>query len=75
MAEVRCSPPISNHDILRLASRGYSFNSALRISPGAKKLKAAVEPDKCLGCGVCAVGCSSGAISMRLVRQRETIPG
>ena len=34
----------------------------------------AVNPDNCYGCGVCAVGCSVGTITMRWVREQETVP-
>jgi len=35
---------------------------------------AAVNRDKCLGCGLCQVTCPSGAISMVQVRAKEFVP-
>lgn len=41
---------------------------------GSKKLKAVVDPEKCFGCGVCVLGCDSGALKMKCVRPPEHIP-
>jgi MinD superfamily P-loop ATPase len=43
-------------------------------TPGEKKLKAQTIPEKCFGCGVCAVGCESEAIKLVEVRQPDYIP-
>jgi ferredoxin len=43
-------------------------------SRGEKKLKAQVIVEKCFGCGVCAVGCKSGAIKLVEVRTPDYIP-
>ena len=36
--------------------------------------KVEVDPDKCVGCGVCDLACVPGAITMELVRPPEFIP-
>ncbi len=41
---------------------------------GAEKPKASVNQDKCLGCGVCVVGCKQKAMTFQLVRPPEFIP-
>jgi Pyruvate/2-oxoacid:ferredoxin oxidoreductase delta subunit len=47
---------------------------AMAPAPGSKKLKAAVNPQNCYGCGVCATGCSTGSIKLYEVRPPEHIP-
>jgi NAD-dependent dihydropyrimidine dehydrogenase PreA subunit len=42
---------------------------------GSKRLKAAIDPEKCFGCGACVVGCSPESLRMRVVRPPEFIPG
>ena len=42
--------------------------------PGSKKLKAAVDPERCFGCGACALKCEPAALSMKTVRPLEHIP-
>jgi len=37
-------------------------------APGSKKLKSFVDAEKCWGCGACVVGCSEGALILKLVR-------
>jgi ferredoxin len=41
---------------------------------GEKKLKAQIDPEKCLGCGICAVGCEQEAIKLVEVRPLEYLP-
>ncbi|MBI4289144.1 MAG: 4Fe-4S dicluster domain-containing protein [Chloroflexi bacterium] len=43
--------------------------------PGRNKPVATVNPDKCWGCGLCVLKCKPGALSMKLVRPLEHIPG
>lgn len=40
---------------------------------GEKKLKLQVDPDKCYGCGVCAVTCITDSIKLHEVRPPEPI--
>ncbi|GAB4334397.1 MAG: 4Fe-4S binding protein [Dehalococcoidia bacterium] len=42
--------------------------------PGHKKLKAVVDPEKCMGCGVCVLVCEPKSLKMALVRPPEHIP-
>ena len=37
-------------------------------------LKAAIEADKCFGCGACVVGCPYGSLKLHAVRPAEFIP-
>lgn len=41
---------------------------------GSKRLKAAVDEDKCFGCGACVVGCKPVALKMKAIRSPEHIP-
>ena len=43
--------------------------------PRHDKPRAVVNPDKCWGCGLCVLKCRPGALSMKLVRPVEHIPG
>ena len=43
--------------------------------PGSKKMKAQVDPEKCWGCGLCVIKCEPNALSMKLVRPPQHIPG
>ena len=40
----------------------------MKKHPTEKKLKATVDPEKCFGCGLCAVVCDPGAATMKLAR-------
>ena len=42
--------------------------------PGSKKLKAAINNEHCLGCGVCVITCPKNALTLELVRPPEHIP-
>jgi NAD-dependent dihydropyrimidine dehydrogenase PreA subunit len=42
--------------------------------PGHDTIKAVLDPDKCVGCGVCDLACVPGAITMDLVRKPDFIP-
>jgi ferredoxin len=42
--------------------------------PGYDTIKAVLDPDKCVGCGVCELACVPGAITMDLIRPPEFIP-
>ncbi|MBN1190161.1 MAG: 4Fe-4S binding protein [Dehalococcoidales bacterium] len=42
--------------------------------PNSKKMVASVNNDKCLGCGVCVIGCKTGALLYELVRPPSFIP-
>ncbi len=42
--------------------------------PGHSTMKAVLDPDKCVGCGVCELSCVPGAIIMELTRPPEFIP-
>lgn len=42
--------------------------------PGYDTIKAVLDPDKCVGCGVCDLACVPNAITMELVRKPEFIP-
>ena len=38
-------------------------------------MKAVVDPDRCYGCGACAIKCPvEGALALKLVRPKEHIP-
>jgi ferredoxin len=39
--------------------------------PGSKKLKAVVDEEKCMGCGLCVLGCESKAMIFDLVKPPE----
>ena len=41
---------------------------------GSKKLKAYVDAEKCLGCGVCAVKYPADALELKLVRPEDHLP-
>jgi ferredoxin len=41
--------------------------------PGSKKLKARIDPEKCFGCGVCAIKCEHDALTLKMVRPPEHI--
>lgn len=42
--------------------------------PGHNTIKAVLDPDKCLGCGVCELACVPDAIIMEKVRKEDFIP-
>jgi ferredoxin len=42
--------------------------------PGYKKLKAVIDPELCMGCGVCVLACEPKSLKMALVRPKEHIP-
>jgi Pyruvate/2-oxoacid:ferredoxin oxidoreductase delta subunit len=50
--------------------RGSLFFDAIEMKKHAseKKLKAAVDLEKCFGCGLCAVLCEPSAVTMKLAR-------
>jgi len=39
--------------------------------PGSKKLKAVINEEKCMGCGLCVIGCEQKAIIFNLVKPPE----
>ena len=39
-----------------------------------EKLKAWVDPDKCMGCGLCVIKCPAEARTMIMVKTGESIP-
>jgi len=39
--------------------------------PGSKRLKASVKEEKCMGCGLCVVGCEQKALVFDLVKPPE----
>jgi ferredoxin len=41
---------------------------------GSKKEKAAVDAQKCMGCGICVLKCDYQALNLKLVRPPEHIP-
>ncbi len=41
---------------------------------GHKKMKAVVNPENCMGCGVCVLVCDPGSLTMTIVRPPEHIP-
>ena len=41
---------------------------------GHRKLKAIVDPENCMGCGVCVLACEPGSLKMAIVRPPEHIP-
>ena len=47
----------------------------MSAAPGNEEAKAVVDPEKCFGCGACAVRCRLGVIKMKAVRPPEFIPG
>ncbi len=47
---------------------------AIDIKPVGGEMKAVLDPDKCVGCGVCELSCVPGSITMELVRPPEHIP-
>jgi Pyruvate/2-oxoacid:ferredoxin oxidoreductase delta subunit len=42
--------------------------------PDTKKAKAKIVDEKCLGCGVCVLGCKQNALTYTIVRPPEFIP-
>lgn len=51
------------------------FNAVEMVkTPGARKMKARVVEQECMGCGVCVVGCKQMALTYELVRPPEHIP-
>jgi len=42
--------------------------------PGFDTPKAVIDAEKCRGCGVCALKCEPGAMTMELVKPPEHIP-
>ncbi len=46
----------------------------MRPIPGHDTIKAVLDPDKCVGCGVCELACLPGSITMELIRPPEFIP-
>jgi len=46
----------------------------MRKTANSKKLKASIISDKCLGCGLCVIGCKQKALTFELVRPPEHIP-
>lgn len=52
------------------------FNAIeIKMVPGFSKPRAVIDPEKCWGCGLCVLKCQPGALSMKLVRPLEHIPG
>ena len=47
---------------------------AIDLVRTGKKYKAAVNEDKCWGCGLCVLTCEPGAIRLKAVRPPEYIP-
>lgn len=47
----------------------------MKQMPGWDKPKAVIDPEKCWGCGLCVLKCKPGALSLKLVRPLEHIPG
>ena len=47
---------------------------AIDMKPVGGEMKAILDPDKCVGCGVCELSCVPGSITMELVRPPEHIP-
>jgi formate hydrogenlyase subunit 6/NADH:ubiquinone oxidoreductase subunit I len=43
----------------------------MRKVPGSKKLKAFVNEEKCMGCGLCVIGCARKALVFNLVKPPE----
>jgi len=39
--------------------------------PGSKKLKAFINEEKCMGCGLCVLGCEQKALIFDLVKPPE----
>lgn len=54
----------------------WCFFDAIEMKkvPGFDTPKAVINPDKCVGCGICVLKCSPGAMKMELVRPPEYIP-
>lgn len=52
------------------------FNAIeIRMVPGSSKPRAVIDTEKCYGCGLCVLKCQPEALSMKLVRPLEHIPG
>ncbi len=52
------------------------FRGCIRMRANqGERGKAVVDAEKCFGCGICALKCPTGAISMELVRPPDHIPG
>jgi Na+-translocating ferredoxin:NAD+ oxidoreductase subunit B len=51
------------------------FDAISMYRDASNDLKAAIEADKCFGCGACVVGCPYGSLKLRVVRPPEFIPG
>ncbi|MFC1994598.1 4Fe-4S binding protein [Chloroflexota bacterium] len=47
---------------------------AMGKAEGSKKLKAVVDLEKCMSCGVCVVTCEPEALEMHVARPPERIP-
>ncbi len=43
--------------------------------PGSKKVKASVDTDQCMGCGLCVTGCQQKAMKFDLVKPPEYLKG
>jgi ferredoxin len=43
----------------------------MRKVPGSKKLKAFINEEKCMGCGLCVIGCEQKALVFNLVKPPE----
>jgi ferredoxin len=39
--------------------------------PGSKKMKAVVDTEQCMGCGLCVIGCEQKALKFDLVKPPE----
>ena len=43
--------------------------------PGSKKMKAFVDTEQCMGCGLCVIGCEQKALKFDLVKPPEYLKG
>ena len=58
---------------MTLADYFKRFNALKMVSKNGKEV-AEVIPEKCMGCGLCAIKCPTGAIKLIEVREKEFIP-